>query len=214
MKIYENVWKLLQNNQRPHETSCRSQNYNKMKILKKCLTCGTDFVASKISSKYCCRKCERVSQRKREAEKREKERENASADIPSELETKQFLTPKDIAELLDGHWQRSMGSESRIFLDIVVNGIREFLPLTDEIGKLLCFSLRHCSNTVMEVSVLLQGISRILEMVIRLFRAWCHAENKTQKKTSERLNSFEYFFFHLFYFLSSACLRRSCAVQK
>ena len=64
-----------------------------------------------------------------------------------------------------------MGSESRIFLDIVVNGIREFLPLTDEIGKLLCFCLRHCSNTVMEVSVLLQGISRILEMVIRLFRA-------------------------------------------
>ena len=64
-----------------------------------------------------------------------------------------------------------MGSESRIFLDIVVNGIREFLPLTDEIGNLLCFSLRHCSNTVMEVSVLLQGISRILEMVIRLFRA-------------------------------------------
>ena len=72
-----------------------------MKILKKCLTCGTDFVASKISSKYCCRKCERVAQRKREAEKREKERENASADIPSELETKQFLTPKDIAKLLD-----------------------------------------------------------------------------------------------------------------
>lgn len=72
-----------------------------MKILKKCLTCGTDFVASKISSKYCCRKCERVAQRKREAEKREKERENASSDIPSELETKQFLTPKDIAKLLD-----------------------------------------------------------------------------------------------------------------
>ena len=72
-----------------------------MKILKKCVICGTDFVASKMSSKYCCRKCERVAQRKREAEKREKERENASADIPSELETKQFLTPKDIAKLLN-----------------------------------------------------------------------------------------------------------------
>lgn len=68
-----------------------------MKILKKCLTWGTDFVASKMSSKYCCRKCERVAQRKREAEKRE----NTSADILSELETKQFLTPKDIAKLLD-----------------------------------------------------------------------------------------------------------------
>lgn len=72
-----------------------------MKILKKCLTCGTDFVATKMSSKYCCRKCERVAQRKREAEKRENARENASADIPSELETKQFLTPKDIAKLLN-----------------------------------------------------------------------------------------------------------------
>ena len=33
-------------------------------------------------------------------------------------------------------------------------------------------------------------------------------------KKSERLNSFEYFFFHLFDFFSSAFLSRSCAVQK
>ena len=30
-----------------------------MKILKKCLTCGAEFIASKMSNKYCCRECER-----------------------------------------------------------------------------------------------------------------------------------------------------------
>ena len=75
-----------------------------MKILKKCLTCGTDFIASKMSSKYCCRKCERVAQRKREAEKRKKDSakllEYGSSNVPSELETKPFLTPKNLQDLL------------------------------------------------------------------------------------------------------------------
>ena len=75
-----------------------------MKILKKCLTCGTDFVASKISSKYCCRKCERVAQRKREAEKRKKESEKpleyGGSNVPSEFENKPFLTPKNLQDLL------------------------------------------------------------------------------------------------------------------
>ena len=75
-----------------------------MKILKKCVICGTDFVASKMSSKYCCRKCERVAQRKREAEKRKKDSakllEYGSSNVPSELETKPFLTPKNLQDLL------------------------------------------------------------------------------------------------------------------
>ena len=75
-----------------------------MKILKKCLTCGTDFIASKMSSKYCCRKCERVAQRKREAEKRKKESEKpleyGGSNVPSELEKKPFLTPKNLQDLL------------------------------------------------------------------------------------------------------------------
>src|SRR5574344_391617 len=75
-----------------------------MKILKKCLTCGTDFIASKMSSKYCCRKCERVAQRKREAEKRKKDSakllEYGNSNVPSELETKPFLTPKNLQDLL------------------------------------------------------------------------------------------------------------------
>ena len=36
-----------------------------MKILKKCLTRGEEFIASKMSSKYCCRECERDASRKR-----------------------------------------------------------------------------------------------------------------------------------------------------
>lgn len=71
-----------------------------MKILKTCPICGASFVASKISSKYCSRKCERVAFRRREAEKRKKEKENETPVIPSELETKQFLTPKNIQDLL------------------------------------------------------------------------------------------------------------------
>lgn len=75
-----------------------------MNILKTCLVCGTSFVATKISSKYCCRKCERVAFRQREAEKKKKEQENASGSdalqIPPELNDKQFLSPKDVAKLL------------------------------------------------------------------------------------------------------------------
>lgn len=75
-----------------------------MKILKKCLTCGADFIATKMSSKYCCRSCERVAQRRRESEKRklasEKLLEFGGSKIPSELENKQFLTPKNLQDLL------------------------------------------------------------------------------------------------------------------
>lgn len=85
-------------------TSSISQNYINMKILKKCLTCGAEFVATKMSSKYCCRKCERVAQRKREAENRKKEAEKrleyGGSNVPSELETKPFLTPKNLQDLL------------------------------------------------------------------------------------------------------------------
>ena len=41
-----------------------------MKILKKCLTCGAEFIASKMSNKYCCRECERDASRKREAKRK------------------------------------------------------------------------------------------------------------------------------------------------
>lgn len=85
-------------------TSFIHQNYIIMKILKKCLTCGADFIATKMSSKYCCRSCEHVAQRRREAEKRklasEKLLEFGGSKIPSELENKQFLTPKNLQDLL------------------------------------------------------------------------------------------------------------------
>ena len=63
----------------------------------------------------------------------------------------------------------------------------------------------HC-DTYLGEGVSLRCLKE-LKLQIQIF-------NDDLKKTSERLNSFEYFFFHLFYFLSSAFLRRSCAVQK
>ena len=47
-----------------------------MKILKKCLTCGAEFIASKMSNKYCCRECERDASRKREAKRKKSVRES------------------------------------------------------------------------------------------------------------------------------------------
>ena len=85
-------------------------------------------------------------------------------------QTEQFNTDR-IRCNLKGHGQRSVGSKGRIFLDIVVHCIRKFLPLTDEVGKFLCISLWLRSNTVMEISVLLQSIMRIVEVIIRLYRA-------------------------------------------
>ena len=78
-----------------------------------------------------------------------------------------------------------MGSEGWAFSDIAINGIGKFLPLADEVGELLCMDIVYCGNTVMEVSVLLQGIYGILEMVVGVFRAGGKVEKQAQKK-SER----------------------------
>ena len=50
-----------------------------MEIIKECGVCGKEFVASKMSVKYCCRGCERVAFRRREAEKKKREKENAES---------------------------------------------------------------------------------------------------------------------------------------
>ena len=74
-----------------------------------------------------------------------------------------------------------MGSEGWVFSDIAINGIGKFLPLADEVGKLLCMDIVYCSNTVMEVPVLLQGFCGILEMVVVVFRAGGKVEEQAQK---------------------------------
>jgi predicted nucleic acid-binding Zn-ribbon protein len=76
-----------------------------MKILKKCLTCGAEFIASKMSNKYCCRECERDASRKREAKRkksvRESEKEAALDKERDAVASRPFLTPSDVALLLD-----------------------------------------------------------------------------------------------------------------
>lgn len=74
-----------------------------MRIIKVCGVCGKEFVASKMTSKYCSRRCERVAFRKRESEKKKNEKESAQALREEEevksLREKAFLTPKDVGVL-------------------------------------------------------------------------------------------------------------------
>ena len=45
-----------------------------MRILRKCEVCGEEFIATKITNKYCSKRCARVVHRKKEAEKKKKAR--------------------------------------------------------------------------------------------------------------------------------------------
>ena len=92
------------------------------------------------------------------------------------------LDADGVGRVLEGHGKGCMGSEGWILLDKAVNGIGEFLPLADEVGELLCMDIVCCGNTVMEVSVLLQGICGIPEMVVVVFRAGGKVEEQAQKK--------------------------------
>lgn len=76
-----------------------------MEIIKECGVCGKEFVASKMSVKYCCRGCERVAFRRREAEKKKREKENAeslrNAERNNSLRDKAFLSPEDVSVLFN-----------------------------------------------------------------------------------------------------------------
>ena len=76
-----------------------------MEIIKECGVCGNEFVATKMSFKYCCRRCERVASRRREAEKKKKEKENAeslrNAEKDNSLRDKAFLSPEDVSVLFN-----------------------------------------------------------------------------------------------------------------
>ncbi|MCI7089935.1 MAG: helix-turn-helix domain-containing protein [Prevotella sp.] len=76
-----------------------------MEIIKECGVCGKEFVASKMSFKYCCRGCERVAFRRREAEKKKREKENAeslrNAERNNFLREKAFLSPEDVSVLFN-----------------------------------------------------------------------------------------------------------------
>ncbi len=74
-----------------------------MKVVKTCVICGTEFVASKMSGIYCSKKCSRVAMRKRKAEIKSKVKEHSEllqqeeADMAS-LE-KTLLATKDLQKL-------------------------------------------------------------------------------------------------------------------
>ena len=75
----------------------------KMEIIKECGVCGKEFIASKMSFKYCCRGRERVAFRRRETEKKKREKENAeslrNAERNNSLRDKAFLSPEDVSVL-------------------------------------------------------------------------------------------------------------------
>lgn len=95
-----------------------------MKILKKCLTCGAEFIASKMSNKYCCRECERDASRKREAKckksVRESEKEAALDKERDAVASRPFLTPSDVALLLD----MSVSTVYRCFYSGIIKAVR------------------------------------------------------------------------------------------
>ena len=95
-----------------------------MKILKKCLTCGAEFIASKMSNKYCCRECERDASRKREAKRkksvRESEKEAALDKERDAVASRPFLTPSDVALLLD----ISVSTVYRCFYSGIIKAVR------------------------------------------------------------------------------------------
>ena len=75
-----------------------------MRILRKCEVCGEEFIATKITNKYCSKRCARVVHRKKEAEKKKKARESKKDDAQNlqslEIASRPFLTPSDVAFLL------------------------------------------------------------------------------------------------------------------
>lgn len=75
-----------------------------MRILRKCEVCGEEFIATKITNKYCSKRCARVVHRKKEAEKKKKARESMKDDAQNlqslEIASRPFLTPSDVAFLL------------------------------------------------------------------------------------------------------------------
>ena len=74
-------------------TISRSNIIFKGRLIKECGVCGKEFVATKMSFKYCCRRCERVASRRREAEKKKKEKENAESLRNSEKKQPKYMIP-------------------------------------------------------------------------------------------------------------------------
>lgn len=89
-----------------------------MRILRKCEVCGEEFIATKITNKYCSKRCARVVHRKKEAEKKKKARESKKDDAQNlqslEIASRPFLTPSDVAFLLGVSWG---GKKSQIVVD-------------------------------------------------------------------------------------------------
>ena len=102
-----------------------------MRIIKMCGVCGKEFVASKMTSKYCSRRCERVAFRKRESEKKKNEKESAEALREEEkiksLREKAFLTPKDVGVLFGVSRATVVGL---IIFCIVISGALRILKLS------------------------------------------------------------------------------------
>ena len=65
-----------------------------MRILRKCEVCGEEFIATKITNKYCSKRCARVVHRKKEAEKKKKARESKKDDAQNLHRAKNHILVK------------------------------------------------------------------------------------------------------------------------
>ena len=107
-----------------------------MEIIKECGVCGKEFVASKMSVKYCCRGCERVAFRRREAEKKKREKENAESLLNAErnnsLRNKSFLSPEDVSVLFNV----SLPTVYRYFQTGLIKAVKIRNLIADILGKM------------------------------------------------------------------------------
>ena len=104
--------------------------------VKECGVCRKEFVASKMSVKYCCRGCERVAFRRREAEKKKREKENAeslrNAERNNSLRDKAFLSPEDVSVLFNV----SLPTVYRYFQTGLIKAVKIRNLIADILGKM------------------------------------------------------------------------------
>ena len=107
-----------------------------MKILKKCLTCGAEFIASKMSNKYCCRECERDASRKREAKRKKSVREENYGNGRFVRNLLDHAIMRQADRLIREHQNGTLGKEEACFLtadDFEMIGLKK-KPQSRQIG--------------------------------------------------------------------------------
>lgn len=77
----------------------------------------------------------------------------------------QQLRPHTVRCHLEIHGEADMGGEGRIFADISVNRIGQFLPSTDEIRHFADGAAVHVAHGMDVILIGMNGILRVLEII-------------------------------------------------